>query len=148
MDNPIIKALIAIAVVIVALPFALQLLPEPVTFARAQTAFQAAGLEVTGYTEGAPGGNESIAQANMHVGGADVVIYQYDNEGKIVMYEGYQKQDPGQAIVSGWGLAEALGAAVAKPIPHSFKRNDMFLIVATSEDQELNKRICQIFGGL
>ena len=148
MDNPIVKVVIGIVVVLVALPVVMKLIPEPVTFARAQSAFEAAGLAVTGFRESAPGGNESIAQADMSVGGASVTIYQYDNEGKIVVYEGYQKQDPGQAIVAGWGLAESLGAAVQKPIPHAFKRKGMFLIVATSEDQELNKRICEIFSTL
>ena len=148
MDNPLVKALIFVVIIAVAVPFALQLIPEPLNFARAKAGFEAAGMSVAAYAESSPGGSEAIAQARMRVDGVDVQIYQYDNEGKIVMYMGYQKADPGQSIVAGWGLAESLGAAVSKPTPHSFKRNGMFLIVATSEDVELNKRIVEIFRKL
>lgn len=144
----ILKGFIFIVVIAIAAPFLKELLPKPVTFERAVAAFKAAGFDVEDYAEREYPELDSVAQANMSIKNAIVGIYQYDDEGKIVRNLEYRKKDAGTAIVEAWGLAQSLGAAPSKNKPEFSARNGMFMIIATGDDEELLKRIVQIFKSL
>ena len=142
--DKLVKLLIGLGVVLLALPFALKLMPKPMTFERVQAGFAKAGLPVESFEMTTPS-NESAATAGARIGGAGVTIYQYDDEGKIARYTEYQKTDPGTAIVAQWNLAESLGAAKPKQTPTRHARRGMFLIVAMGDDTELLDRIIAAF---
>ena len=122
--------------------------PVPVTFERAQAAFTAAGMSVDNVTPIEPPQLESIAQVAMYVNGVVVTIYKYDNEGHIVKQMEYQRPDSGSTAVEAMGIAQSLGARVQHQVPLTVTRNGMFMLIATSEDKDLNRRIAKVFEGL
>ena len=147
-SSKLVKLAIAAAVVVLAFPFVLRLLPKPVTFERAQAGFAAAGLPVADFQVALRASNEAVAEAGMTVNGVTVNIYQYDNEGTISRYMEYQKKDPGTAIVETWNLAQSLGAAVRKERPSRAVRRGMMMMVATGDDQAMVNRIADVFADL
>ncbi len=143
------KKFIIIAVITVALmPVISKYRPRAVTFERAKTAFEDDGLTIADYRTTASMMLDSIAQVSFHADSAQVSIYQYDGEGKIAVQMGYQQQDPGAAIVAGWGLAQSLGAAQQEVMPESHERNGMFMIIVRDYNDALRKRIIGVFRGL
>jgi len=129
------------------LPRLLALLPEPVSFERAQLAFYEAGLQIQEWQEVAPS-LEAVAQVCGVIKGATVNLYQYDHEGKLVKQLEYQREDPGQAMVEAWGLAEAVGAAQQQRVPSRAARRGMFMLVATGEDPAVLDEIVAVFRAL
>jgi len=144
MNSPIVKVFAAVIVLVLLVPIIQAVWPKPATFERARQAFVAAGMDVTGYREVAPG-LEAVAQVSMTIGSATVDIYQYGDEGKIVQNLEYQKKDAGTAIVEAWGLADALGAAKPKEIPQRTARKGMLMLITTGEDTALLGRIRDTF---
>jgi hypothetical protein len=141
------KVLVVAVVLLIAFPLVKKMMPKAVTFDRAEKAFIAAGLPAANFQETAPG-LEAVAQVSGTIGSATVDLYKYDHEGKIAKQLEYQKQDPGQAMVEAWGLAQAMGAAVQKSTPTRSARNGKFMIVATGEDPALLDRIVAVFNSL
>jgi hypothetical protein len=152
MDPKILKIVITVVILLIAVPVLLPIiqgfLPEPITFERAVAGFQQAGLPVTDHTEVATPQLEAIAQLSMRIGNAQVDIYHYDNEGKIVKQLEYQKKDAGTAMVETWNLAQSLGAAPSRNRPSVAARKGMFMIVATGDDKALLNRIVNTFRSL
>jgi hypothetical protein len=134
MDSGIKKLLIVVVLVLILIPVVPRLLPKPLTFERFQEAFLDAGLNVEQFRPVTPS-LEAVEQVSAVINGAQVEIYRYDNEGKIVRYLEYQKKDPGAAMVESWGLAQSLGAAVPQELPSRSARKRMYMIVATGPDQ-------------
>lgn len=143
----ILLVIVAVLLLIPAVPHALRLLPQGVSFERAQAALEDAGLEVREWQE-VPPGLEAVAQVRAQVAGARVDIYQYADRGKLAKHLEYQRDDPGQAMVEAWGLAEALGAARPQRIPTRVGGRGLFMIVATGEDTAALEEIVRIFRAL
>lgn len=142
-------ALLAAFLLLPVLPTILhKLAPTPVTFERAEAAFTAAGMSVDNVTPIEPAQLEAVAQVAMYVNGVVVTIYKYDNEGHIVKQMEYQKPDSGSAAVEAMGIAQSLGARVQHQVPLTVTRNGIFMLIATSEDKDLNRRIAKVFEGL
>lgn len=152
MDPKILKIIITVVILLVAVPVLLPiiqgLLPEPIAFERAVAGFQAAGLPLSEHSVVAAPQLEAIAQISMRIGNAQVDIYHYDNEGKIVKQLEYQKKDAGTAMVETWNLAQSLGAAPSRNRPSVAARKGMFMIVATGDDKALLNRIVNTFRSL
>lgn len=141
------NVVIAIIVGLFLLPVVVKILPKPLTFERFEKSFERNGMKVEDIQPAGAPANEAIAQASMKVDGAQVDLYQYDDEGKIAKNFEYQKPDVGQAIVDSMHLAEALGAAKPKNIPTSAARRGMFMLVVASEDGALRARVVAAFQG-
>lgn len=152
MDPKILKIIIAVVVIVIGVPVLLPviqgLLPEPITFERVIAGFQEAGLPLSDYTELPAPQLEAIAQLSMRIGNANVDVYHYDNEGKIVKQLEYQKKDAGTAMVETFNLAQSLGAAPSRNKPSVAARRGMFMIVAIGEDRALLNRIVNTFRSL
>lgn len=146
-SSKILKALIFAVVVLLAFPFVMKLIPEPLTMERVQAGFAASGLPVVQLQQVAPT-NESVAELSGIIGGVSVNVYQYNDEGKIARYTEYQKKDAGTAVVETWNLAQSLGAAVRKDTPSKYLRRGMFLVVATGNDVAMLDRVIAAFKGL
>lgn len=142
------KVLIAIVVLVLAIPILPLIIPKPVTFERIQAALAAQGLAVTDVNEVTLPQNQAVAEVAMSLNGAPVHIYLYDHEGKIAKQLEFQKPDAGSQIVATWNLSESLGAAKPKNKPLSAARNGMFMLTVESEDKALRDRIVRIFKGL
>jgi hypothetical protein len=84
----------------------------------------------------------------LSVDDAQVDIYRYEDEGVIATQMGYQRPDPGQAIVDGMRLAEQLGAAKSANKPTSAARKGMFMLVVTGSTNSLRARIIEAFSGV
>lgn len=152
MSNDTIKkvliGVVALVILIPLLPKLAQLMPEPVTLDAIEPAFTRAGLAVSDVAKTNAPGLDAVEGISMVVNGADVVVYRFENEGKIATQLEYQKPDAGSAIVETWNLSESLGAAKPKNKPCSAARNGMFMITATGEDKTLNAKIVQLFKAL
>jgi len=152
MSNDTIKkvliGVVALVILIPLLPKLAQLMPEPVTLDAIEPAFTKAGLAVSDVATSPNPGLGAVGEISMVVNGANVIVYEFDNEGKIVAQLEYQKPDAGSVIVETWNLSESLGAAKPKNKPCSAARNGMFMITATGEDKALNSKIVQIFKDL
>ncbi len=146
--NKIIKFVLFLAVVVVAAPFVMRLMPKPVTFDRAKQAFESAGLAVSQYAMAPSPGQRAVAEADLVVNGVNVAIFQFDNEGKIVTAMEYQKKDAGTAIVEQMHLAENMGAAVRRETPSMAVRRGMFMLVATGEDARMVQRVAEVFRNM
>jgi len=142
------KVLIAIVVLVLAIPILPLIIPKPVTFERIQAALAGQGLAVTDVNEVTLPQNQAVAEVAMSLNGAPVHIYLYDHEGKIAKQLEFQKPDAGSQIVATWNLSESLGAAKPKNKPLSAARNGMFMLTVESEDKALRDRIVRIFKGL
>lgn len=145
------KILIAAVVLIIlvpVLPRLMRMMPEALTLDRVEPAFTAAGLAVSGVLKSPNPGLGAVEEMSMVVNGANVMIYRFDNEGKIAAQLEYQKPDAGSVMVEAWNISESLGAAKPKNKPCSAGRNGMFMITATSEDTATNAKIVQVFKGL
>ena len=142
------KSLILGVLALLLIPVVSKYRPRAASFDRAQAAFTAAGMTITEYQERSQPSLDSIAEVYMYVDAASVSIYHYGSEGKIAVQLGYQKDDPGAAIVESWGLAQALGAAESKNVPQRSLRNGMFMLIARGYDEELLNRIVSVFNGL
>ncbi|MCX5769656.1 MAG: hypothetical protein NTZ09_05215 [Candidatus Hydrogenedentes bacterium] len=152
MSNDTIKkvliGVVALVILIPLLPKLAQLMPEPVTLDAVEPAFTNASLAVSDVVKSDNPGLGAVEGISMTVNGTSVVVYKFDDEGKIATQLEYQKPDAGSAIVETWNLSESLGAAKPKNRPSSAARNGMFMITATGEDKTLNSKIVQIFKGL
>jgi len=146
--NKIIKFVILVAVLVLAAPFVMRLMPKPVTFDRAKQALEQAGFTVSQFAMAPSPGQRAVAEADLVVNGINVAIYQFDNEGKIVTALEYQKKDVGQAMVEQMHLAENMGAAVRKETPSIPVRRGMFLMVATGPDATMVRRIAEVFENM
>ncbi len=146
-SSKILKVVIFAVVVLLAFPFVMQLIPEPLTLERIQAGFAASGLPVAQMQQVNPS-NESVAELAAIVGVVSVNVYQYNDEGKIARYTEYQKKDAGTAVVETWNLAQSLGAAVRKDTPSKYLRRGMFLVVATGDDTAMIDRVIGVFKGL
>ena len=142
------KVLIAIVVLVLAIPILPLIIPKPVTFERIQAALAGQGLAVTDVNEVTLPQNQAVAEVAMSLNGAPVHIYLYDHEGKIAKQLEFQKPDPGSQIVATWNLSESLGAAKPKNKPLSAARNGMFMLTVESEDKALRDRVVRIFKGV
>ena len=142
------KAVIAIVILIVVLPIALKLIPQPMTFDRIESGFTKAGLPVTNSAPVTPPLASAEEQHTMTIEDAQVDLYRYSDEGTIVQQQEYQKTDTGTVIVQSWNLSESLGAAKPKNKPVSVDRRGMFLLVVTSENGPLRTRILEAFRSL
>jgi hypothetical protein len=147
-SQKILKFVIVAAVVILAAPFVMRLMPKPVTFERAKLAFEKAGMAASPFEMAASPGNRAVAEADLTVNGVYVSIFQFDNEGKIATAMEYQKKDAGSAIVATMNLAQNLGAAVRKETPSRAVRRGMFMMVATGEDRAMVERIAAVFESM
>jgi len=148
MSNPIVKAVVAVIVILLLVPVIQAVWPKPATFERAVAGFETAGLTVSDYQQGAGGGLDAVERATMTIRDASVEIYRYDDEGAIVKNLEYQKDDPGQAIMESWGLAEAMGAAPDKSWSQRTARKGMLMLIARGEDKDLLNRIREAFLGM
>ena len=152
MSNDTIKkvliGVVALVILIPLLPKLAQMMPEPVTLDAIEPAFTKAGLAVSNVAKTENPGLGAVEGISMVVNGANVVVYKFDDVGKIVTQLEYQKPDAGSAIVETWNLSESLGAAKPKNKPCSAARNGMFMITSTGEDKTLNSKIVQIFKTL
>lgn len=122
--------------------------PKPLTFTRVEEALRARGMSVDQVTKIEPPQLESVAQVGMYVNGANVALYKYDSEGKIVKQLEYQKPDSGTVAVEAMGIAQSLGARVRHQMPLTATRNGMMMLVVASDDKGLNLQIAKIFEGL
>jgi hypothetical protein len=147
-SQKIVKFVIVAAVLLLAAPFLMRLLPEPVTFDRAKLAFGQAGLSVSDFQMAATPGQRAVAEAYMMVNGVSVSIFQFDHEGKISTAMEYQKKDAGSVMVESMNLAQNLGAAVRKETPSRAVRRGMFMLVATGQDQAMVNRIADVFESM
>lgn len=151
-NNKLIKFILVIVVVVIAGPIALphimRLMPQAVTFDRAQAAFLAQGMTVDSPHPVMPPGLEAAEQMQMYVNGMIVDIYRYDNEGKIAKNIEYQRTDPGTAMVEAFNIAQSLGARPSQSTPTLAQRNGMFMLVASGPDKAVLKRIVEVFGSL
>jgi hypothetical protein len=152
MSNDTIKkvliGVVALAILIPLLPKLMQMMPEAVTLDAIEPAFTKAGFAVSNVATLPSPGLGAVGEISMVVNGANVTVYEFENEGKIAAQLEYQKPDAGSAIVETWNLSESLGAAKPKNRPSSAARNGMFMIVATGEDKALNAKIVQLFKAL
>lgn len=145
------KVLIGVVVLVIlipVLPKLAQMMPEPVKLDAIEPAFTKAGMAVSEVTKSPSPGLGAIGEVSMVVNGANVIVYEFDSEGKIAAQLEYQKPDAGSVIVETWNLSESLGAAKPKNRPSSAARNGMFMIVSTGDDKTLNAKIVQIFKAL
>ena len=117
------KVLIAIVVLVLAIPILPLIIPKPVTFERIQAALAGQGLAVTDVNEVTLPQNQAVAEVAMSLNGAPVHIYLYDHEGKIAKQLEFQKPDAGSQIVATWNLSESLGAAKPKNKPLSVAKH-------------------------
>jgi len=147
-SQKILKFVIFAGVVLLAAPFAMRLMPKPVTFERAKFALEKAGMTVGDFQMAQTPGQRAAAEADCMVNGVTVNIYQFDNEGKIVSAMEYQKKDAGTAIVETMNLAANMGAAVHKETPSRAVRRGMFMLVATGEDKRMVERIASVFESM
>lgn len=142
------KILIVVAVLFLASPFLLKLIPKPLTAERVIEAFRANGLDVTDVVKFEHPMNGAISQMSMNVNGAVIQLYQFDDRGRVATQYEYEKPDAGSVIVEQWNLSEQLGAAKPKNKPCSPAKNGLWLLTATHEDKALRERITTIFGSL
>lgn len=141
------NVVITIVVLVLLLPLIVAILPKPVTLERAVSAFEAAGLVVE-YPETVSPSLEAVEQIHMYVNGADVNLYRYDDEGKIMKNLEYQRPDAGTAVVEAMGIGASLGAAPSRNKPSSAQRNGMWMLTVQSEDAALRQKVVKIFSGL
>lgn len=146
-SSKILKVVIFAVVILLAFPFVLKLIPEPLTMERIQAGFAASGLPVAQMQQVNPT-NESVAELAAIIGVVTLNVYQYNDEGKIARYTEYQKKDAGTAIVETWNLSESLGAAPRRDTPSKYLRRGMFLAVATGNDVAMVDRVIEAFKGL
>lgn len=147
-SQKILKYVIFAAVILLAAPFVMRLMPKPVTFERAKTAFDKAGMAVSQFQMAPSPDQRAVAEADLVVNGVNVSILQFDNEGKIATAMEYQKKDAGTAIVETWNLAQNLGAAVHKDTPSRAVRRGMFMMIATGQDKAMVDRIAEVFASM
>jgi hypothetical protein len=147
-STKILKLVTLAAVILLAAPFAMRLIPKPVTFERAKLAFEKAGLTMSQSQMAQNPGQRAVAEMDMIINDVYVSIFLFDNEGKIVTAMEYQKKDAGSAIVEKIHLAENLGAAVRKETPSMAVRRGMFMMVATGQDRAMVERIAGIFESM
>lgn len=142
------NVIIVIVVLILLLPVIAVLRPKPVTFERAVQAFEAQGMAVEYPEPVTPPELEAVEHMRMYVDGADVDLYRYDDEGKIMKQLEYQRPDSGTAVVEAMGIGASLGAAPSRNVPVSAQRNGMWMIVVKSPDGALRQRVVTVFSGL
>lgn len=142
------KAIILAAVLGLASPFLLKLLPKPVTQDRVVQAFRMNGFSVGDINQSEHPMNNAVSEMHMTVDGAQVQLSEFADEGKIAMQYEYAKPDAGSAVVEAWNLSEQLGAAKPKNKPCTPARNGMWLLVVTHEDKALRERIIGAFKSL
>ena len=142
------RKVVIVAVIVLLIPLIARMMPEAVTFERAQAAMENCGLEVSGVNRTPTSTYGAIEMMTMDVGGAGVEIYLFDNEGKIVKQLEFEKPDSGSVIVETWNLSESLGAAKPKRLPRKAARNGMFMIAVTCENRDLRARLIDAFQAL
>jgi hypothetical protein len=142
------KAVVIVAAVLILLPLVPRLIPKPVTFERVQAALEGSGFLVTNVRKVDPPMLKSVEQVSMQVNGSPVDVYRYDDRGAIATQLEYQKPDAGTVIVEAWNLSESLGAAKPKNKPVFPARNGMFMLVITTDDKALGRRVVKIFESL
>lgn len=142
------NVIITIVVLILLLPVIVLILPKAITLDRTVKTFEDAGLVVEYPETVTPPGLQAVEQYRMYVNGADVNMYRYDDEGKIMKNLEYQRPDTGTAVVEAMGIGAALGAAPNRNKPVSAQRNGMWMVTVTSEDGALRQRVVKIFAGL
>ncbi len=142
------KIIVLGAVLLLASPFLLKLLPKPVTPERVIQAFRMSGLSVGDITKFEQPMNRAISQMSMTVNGAIVQLYEFDDRGRIATAFENEKPDAGSVIVESWNLSEQLGAAKPKNKPCTPAKNGLWLLTVTDEDKALRGRVAGIFGAL
>jgi len=142
------KVIIAIIVVLVALPVVVNLLPEPMSFERVHDGFEAAGFTISAAGLVESPRLEAAEQFNMTLDGARVELFRYNDRGRIARQFGYQQQDPGEAMVESMGLREALGAAPTPKVKTSAARRGLFMILVSSADADVRARVIRTFKEL
>jgi len=142
------KALVIVGVLLLALPIIPKLIPETMTLDKVVAALTAAGYTLTDVKDVDSPRLGAIAMKELTVNGANVELYEFDDEGEIAKQLEYQKPDAGSAIVETWNLSESLGAAKPQSKPVTAARNGMMMIVVMSEDKALRERVASVFRGL
>ncbi len=142
------KAVIIIIVLLLLLPILPLLIPKALTIERIQTDLEAKGFSVGNVEEIGSPGLDAAKQWYMTVNGAPADVYFYTDVGKIAKQYEYQKKDVGTAVVEAWNLSESLGAAPSRNTPSFPARNGMFMIVVTTPNKDLGKRVAAAFKKL
>lgn len=145
------KVAIVIVVAVLALPILPKLIPKPLTLERIQAGFEAGAYRVESAQILSSPQLDAIGQLSMRINGAQVEVYQFDDEGKIAKQKEYLKPGPGTVETQAFNLSElaaSVGAAKPKNKPVGIQRRGMFLLTVTSEDKALRERVKQTFKSL
>jgi len=142
------KIVVVLVLILVLIPVIAALKPKPITLERARTVFEENGLIVESAEEATAPQIQAVEQFTLHVNGARVEIYRYDDEGKIAKNYEYQKTDAGTAIVESMGIADSLGAAAPRSTKSDAARKRKYLVVVTTNDDALRATVIRLFKSL
>ena len=140
----VITAAVVVLVLFPVIPYLTSLIPKPFTMERFQEALKAQEFVVERVQPVTPM-NGAVEQYSLGVLDAEVEVYRFVDEGRIVTQMSYEKPDIGEAMVESSGLREAMGAAKNPNKPVSVDRNGMFMIIVRGENAALRQRIVAVF---
>lgn len=150
-----IKLVVVLFAVVAVLPFALKMLPEPLTFDSVRQAFERGGFPVEGYTDATTPELGAVRQVSFQLlpaGAAPVYasLYEFNDEGKIATQYEYNKPDPGPQMVEAFNLSNVAAGIgqVRQPRPVGAGRNGMLLLVVTGDSKEQVRRAVDLFESL
>jgi hypothetical protein len=139
------KLVILIVVLVLAFPFLVKLIPEPMTVERVTAAFEAAGYVVANLEELAGPQREAARHWQMTVDGYRVELFRYDNHAKLVKNLEYLKPDAGSVMVEASNLAQQLGAAPNPNLPTAVDRKGDWMLLVQGEDKTKCVEIVRVF---
>jgi hypothetical protein len=124
------KAFILIVILIIAAPFLLDLLPEPLTYERIEAAYRAAGYTLeNSINEEANLGREEAEGWSFYIDGYRIEVLRYTDRAKMVTNLEYLKPDPGSIMVESMNIAQSLGQTRPTEKSHAKCRGSFIVYV-------------------
>jgi hypothetical protein len=129
------KAFIIIVILIIGVPFLLNLRPERLTYERIEAAYRAAGYTLENSTnEGTDLDREETEGWSFYIDGYRIEVLRYTDRAKMVTNLEYLKPDSGSLMVESMNIGQSLGQTKPTEKSHA-KRRGSFIVYVRGPDR-------------
>lgn len=139
------KKLLWIIIPLALFPFAVRLIPEPMTIERVVAAYEDRGLTVENFTKAEAPSREAKDEWHFVVDGYRIEVHFYDSEGAVAKHHEYLKDDAGTVMVQSMGLAQQLGAAKPANLPSEVARRGKWIFYVQGESRDRARELVALF---